>query len=171
MCYERLFGRYIRLLDFGIGSVVLWSHQAAFGGGDTAGHKGGVIGLWVEVLLLDYLFDSVFAVVGVVDGEIVNISEFVGLDTQDFGKHRVESAHPDVLGFGADKRLDTVFHLLGRLVGKCKCQNIKGIHPLVDQVGDAVGQSAGLARACAGNNHHRSVDNFGSTALFVVQFV
>ena len=59
---------------------------------------------------------------------------------------------------GPDQRRDPLAHLVGRLVGEGDGQDAHGVDAvLADQVGDAVGQDPGLARAGPGHDQQRTV--------------
>ena len=58
----------------------------------------------------------------------------------------------------AEQLLDTLGHLACRLVGEGDRHDVPGAHPpLADQVGDAVGDDPGLARAGSGQDEERSL--------------
>ena len=68
---------------------------------------------------------------------------------------KVPSHRP--LACGAQQPLDPGLHLAGGLVGEGDRQDAVGTHAQgVDQVGDAVGEDAGLARAGAGQHQRRA---------------
>ena len=62
-------------------------------------------------------------------------------------------------------------HFLGRIPGVGDGENfVRPGVPFAHQVGDALGEDGGLARARAGNDQHRPVDVFDGFALAFVRF-
>ena len=89
----------------------------------------------------------------VVDAEASWIAEQVGVRAQDSHARGVEGADPHVLGRAADKVGDALFHLASGLVGEGDCEDALRMHALtVDEMGNAMGEHARLARACS--RHH-----------------
>jgi len=84
----------------------------------------------------------------------VRVANVVGLCAQQAGEYRVEGAHPQVSGIASHHRLHPMPHFLGGLVGEGERHDVERIHVMgPDQVGDAVGEHAGLARAGTGDEH------------------
>ena len=103
-------------------------------------------------------FQQVLAVGGLVDGERLRETDAVGVLAQDARKDRVERAH----AYAAARRaphhlLDAGAHLLGGLVGKGQGQNVVRLHPLLQHVGYARGEHAGLARARSRYDERRRI--------------
>ena len=72
----------------------------------------------------------------------------------------------------ADQFFDALAHFRGSLVGEGHRQDGFRHHALVlDQIGDAVGDDAGLAAARAGEDQHRAFSGFDGFALLRVQLV
>src|SRR5690606_3920128 len=65
-------------------------------------------------------------------------------------------AAPEASRFDAGELLHAVEHLLGGLVGEGEQEDFLRAHTLAEQVGDAVGEGAGLARAGAGEHEQRA---------------
>ena len=96
---------------------------------------------------------------GVVDRERrrVAAAEPLDLGAQDPHARRVERRDPHRLGPAADERGDPLLHLARGLVGEGDRQDLAGLHvALGQQVGDAVGEHPGLARAGAGDDQQRA---------------
>ena len=71
---------------------------------------------------------------------------------------------------GAEQRLDARPHLLGRLVGERDREHFVRLGVAVaDEVGDAAGDDARLARARAGEDQQRPVDVQDGFALFGIE--
>ncbi len=72
----------------------------------------------------------------------------------------------------AEEFVDALGHLVGGLVGEGDGEDGVGRDAaLLDEIGDAVGDDAGLAGAGAGEDEHRAVDGFDGFALLRIQFV
>ena len=141
-----------------VGGVRRGGDEAVFGERDARKHLVGLILVVGEVhLLADGLYE-VLAVRGLVDGEALRIAYAVGVLAQNARKDRVERAH----AYAAARRaphhlLDAGAHLLGGLVGKGQGQNVVRLHPLLQHVGYARGEHAGLARARSRYDERRRI--------------
>ena len=90
----------------------------------------------------------------VINAERPRVAEQIGVCTQDSHARSVERADPHVLCCRADKIADPLFHLAGSLVGKRDGQDALRMHAFaIDEMRDAMGEHAGLARA--GTCHHK----------------
>ena len=73
--------------------------------------------------------------------------------SQDTREHGVECAHPHIPGCIADKRIDTLAHLIGSLICEGDRQDIGRIDPAhTDQVRDTVSNHARLSRTGSGED-------------------
>ena len=122
---------------------------------DQAVHAAGREALGVEVEVADHVPGQPHGVGLVVDRELAGVAEAVGVGAQHPHARRVERAHPHRAGDRSDERGDALAHLVGGLVGERDGEDPRGVHALVDEVGDAVGQDPGLARAGAGDDEQR----------------
>jgi len=78
----------------------------------------------------------------------------------------MESQHPHAARAAAQQQLDALAHLLGRLVReRDREQLVRPRLAAVDQVGDPVGEHAGLATAGAGEDQQRAVNVRDGLAL------
>ena len=74
------------------------------------------------------------------------VAQLVGVPAEDPDAGRVERRHPHLLGHRADQRLDPLAHLVGRLVGEGDGEDLERRDALLaDEIGDPVGEHAGLA--------------------------
>ena len=99
----------------------------------------------VEVLIESQFFhqrgQQLLAVLCIVDGETLWITESCSFGPEDAREHRVESAHPEVAGLCQTHELaNAFFHFPRRLVGEGECEDLKRIHSCAKQMSDAVGQ-------------------------------
>ena len=71
---------------------------------------------------------------------------------------------------GAEQRLDARPHLFGRLVGERDREDFVRLRVAVaDEIGDAAGDDAGLARPGAGEDQQRPLDMKNRFALFGIE--
>ncbi len=100
----------------------------------------------------DARLDEVLRIVPIEDGEIAPVSQRFGVGAQDARADGMEGAAPERHQLLAEQIGDTAHHLAGRLVGECEQKDPVCGNPLFQQEGDAVRQSACLARTGAGND-------------------
>ena len=104
--------------------------------------------LGVQVELFNDEAQQALRVGRIVDGEGGLQTQGGGLTAQHAHAEAVEGRNPHVLGARADKRLNTFTHFGGSLVGEGDGENLAGGRAVgCEQVGDAVGEHAGLAGA------------------------
>ena len=127
--------------------------------------------LRVEAQVTDDVAGEALGVGGVVDAEVARVAERLGLGPQDAHAGGVERAHPHRLDDRPDQRLDAVAHLLGGLVGERDRQDRRRRRAVVDEVGDAVGEHPGLARAGAGDHQQRAAAVHDGVELIGVECV
>jgi hypothetical protein len=112
-----------------------------------------------EVLdLAQRLADDAELIGGVVDREAAVVAERAALAAQDVEAQGVEGAHGQ-LGGGraiAEQVADALAHLLGGLVGEGQGGDGLGADAEIEEVSDAIGDDAGLARASAGQDQERA---------------
>ena len=107
--------------------------------------------------------DQAVAVVLIVNGEVALQAEPVGVLPQQAGPEAVEGADPDpAVGH---EGLDPLPHLAGGLVGEGDGQDVVRLDALLQQVGDAAGDDAGLAAAGPGQDEQRSFEVRDGLAL------
>ena len=156
--------------DVGVGRIILRADEVVLGSGNAAVDGVGLVELVVQAESLDDILDDAPAVLGVVDGEVGRVIDPVRFDAQDAGKDGVEGAHPDVARLGLAHNLaDAPLHLARGLVGEGEGENGERVDPLVDQVGDAVGEHTGLSGPRAGHHHHGALNVSCRRPLGVVQ--
>ena len=92
---------------------------------------------------------------------------------QDPDAGRVERQDPHPPGDRTPEELPDPFrHLPGGLVREGDRQDLAGRHPaFADQIGDPVGQGAGLSGACPGDDQHRTLGSKDRLSLDVVEAV
>ena len=94
------------------------------------------------------------------------------MPAQDPDTERMEGRDPDAFGAEADHFVDTLPHLSRSLVGKGDGQNVPGADlAFLHQVGDPVGDDAGLAAAGSGQYQNRPLCLKDSLLLFPVQCI
>ncbi len=103
-----------------------------------------------------HCFDEPQLVGGVVDREVRAVAEPLRLAAQDAAAGGVERHHPRRAGRRPDEILDPLAHLGGRLVRERDREDLGRLHAdRGEQMRDAAGEHAGLARARAGDHEHR----------------
>ena len=141
-------------------------------GEDVEQRAGAGVGLVLEeqlVLGLDGLLEEGLGLVGVEDGEILRQPDRLAVDPERAVAERVERAAPEPGRLDAGEVLHAVQHFLGGLVGEGEEEDLAGLHALGEQVGDAVGEGAGLAGAGAGEDEQRSGGGGDGVELLVVE--
>ena len=100
--------------------------------------------------------DQILRIVAIEDGEIPAITEQVGVRSQNPRPDGMERATPKRRQFLSQQIPDPAHHFAGRFVGERQQQDAVGGDALFEQVRDAIGQRAGLARAGAGDDEGRA---------------
>lgn len=107
---------------------------------------------------------------GVVDRERRGEAERLGLAAQDAHAGAVEGGHPHGVGARPDQLLDALLHLARGLVGEGDGEDRARVDVAgAEQVGDAVGEHAGLAGAGAGDDEQRPAVVLDGGALLLVE--
>ena len=112
--------------------------------------------LRVEAEVADDVAGEAVGVGGVVDRELAGVAERVAVGAQDAHARRVERRHPHRPDDGSDERPDALAHLGRGLVGERDGEDLRRVDALVDEVGDAVREHAGLAGAGTGDDEQRA---------------
>jgi len=110
-------------------------------------------------------------IVVVVDGEIAGKSDGLRFAAQQPRAKGMKGRDPNVeraAAARAQEFADSFLHHAGGLVGERDGKNRAGWHALLDQMRDAIGDHARLARACAREDEQRS---FGCKHGFALAFV
>ena len=133
--------------------VLLGADSVVLGGRDGAVHRARRELLGIETEVADDVSGEAVGVGLVVDRERRREPHLPGIAAQDAYARRVERGHPHLLGDRTDQLGHPALHLVGGLVGEGDGQDLERRDTLVlDEVGDAVGEHAGLARARAGHD-------------------
>src|SRR6185295_15514767 len=119
----------------------------------------------VHAALLHRPLDDGELVAHVGDGEALGEAEAADLLAEHLRAERVEGADEDALRPGAGEVHHPLLHLRGGLVGEGDGEDGLGGDLLVQQVGDAVGDDAGLAGAGAREHQHRALRGGDGLAL------
>ena len=126
--------------------------------------------LRVALEILQALLGQPHLVGRVVDREVRLVAETRRLPAQDPAAGGVEGEDPDRARDAAEQVLEPLAHLPRRLVRERDRQDLVRLHAAGgDQVRDAVGQHARLARARAGDHEQRPLGGEDRLALGVVQ--
>ncbi len=126
-------------------------------------------GSW-QVQVAEHLPHQADLVVLVVDREPWVDADRASVAPEDACAERVECAHRDVAPVLADQPEDALAHLRGGLVREGHREDVPRLHaPDADQVRDAVGQDARLARSGTGQDQERAVARGDGTSLLGVE--
>ena len=146
-------GLLVRVIARHAGCVRFGADQLVLQRGDTVAHGFGGELLGVQVELFNDEAQQALRVGRIVDGEGGLQTQGGGLTAQHAHAEAVESRNPHVLGARANQCLNTFTHFGGSLVGEGDGENLAGGRAVgCEQVGDAVGEHAGLAGAGARDN-------------------
>ena len=126
--------------------------------------------LRVALELLEAALDEPDLVGLVVDREVRAVAEPLRLAPQDPAARRVERHHPGGARGRADEVPDALAHLPRRLVRERDREDLGRLDAdRAEQVRDAAGEDAGLARAGAGDDEHRAFGVEDGLALRRIQ--
>ena len=126
--------------------------------------------LIVQLHLLNALFNDLQLVIRIQDRIGLGIAEELRMAAEDTREHRVKSTDPHIPGSIADQAVDTLTHLVGRLICKGDGQNTGRIDTSrPDQVSDTERDHARLPRAGAGQNQERAFIVQYRLSLFIIQ--
>ena len=128
--------------------------------------------LVVDLQGLEDLLDGADLVGRVVDHEVARKADRGRFAAQQPGADRVEGRNPHRSGLAVEERSDTLAHFLGGLVGEGDGEDLVEVgEPAADDVGDAIGDDTGLARAGAREDQQRAFGMEDGVALFRIEFV
>ena len=151
-------------------AVALGVDELALCAGDGGEDVAGGVLLGVDVELVHGAFDERCLVGLVVDGVVLVESEEFTVPAEYPGAERMEGADGYLIAAGAHEGLGALPHLAGGLVGESEGGDAVGLDAApVDEVGDAVGDDAGLAAAGACDDEHGAADGFDGLALSGVE--
>ena len=112
---------------------------------------------------------QVLGVLAVEDREVRRDAQPLAVLAEDAVGDVVEGAAPDVAGLLLDQHLHPAEHLAGRPVGEGDQHDPAGVHAVTHEPRQAVGQGAGLAAACTGDDQHRPARRSGHGQLLAVE--
>ena len=114
--------------------------------------------------------DEILGVVAVQNGEVAMITEQIGVRAQHAAADGVEGATPQPERLLADEVGNAPHHFRGRLVGKGEQEDLVRRNALFEQVGDAIGERAGLAGAGTGDDQGRAGQSGDRRELLRIEF-
>jgi hypothetical protein len=160
------------LREVALDGVVEGELGVAGEGEDAEERAGARVGLLLEEGLvdgLDGLLEEGLGLVGVEDGEVLGQADGVAEHAEGAVADGVEGAAPEALRLDAGEVVDAVEHLLGGLVGEGEQEDLARLDALGEEVGHAVGERAGLARAGAGEDEQGARRGGHGGELLVVE--
>lgn len=132
---------------------------------------GVVFGLYeFRIDLLDGVFEEGFGFAFINDGVVAFDPDLFSVHAEDALGDTVKGAAPELAAGNAGQVLDPLKHFTGGFVGEGEEEDFSGLHALMQEVGDAVGQGAGLARSGAGENKIGTGLGSHSGVLLVIEF-
>ena len=146
----------------GVGADGRGAEALVLGARDGAQDAAGGVGAGVDAELDERALDDGQLVGVVVDDEAAGHADGLAVAAQDLGADGVEgaqrhAARAEVVGAAGQQRLDAGAHLAGGLIGEGDGEDAPGRHAgLADEVGDAVGDDARLARPRPGQDEQRA---------------
>ncbi len=150
--------------------VGLGVHERVLGVGDPRLHGPRRVALRVHLQLVEAALHHAPGVGLVVDREALRVAEPLGLQAKQAGAGGVEGHHPHPPLDPADQAGDPFAHLLRRLVGEGDREDlVRARLAGREQPGDAVGEHAGLARPCPGEDQQRPLAVGDGVSLGAVQ--
>jgi hypothetical protein len=140
--------------------------ELILGGGDLRVDAARREALRVALELLEALLREAHLVGLIVDGEVRAVAEPLRLAPQDPAAGGMEGEDPDRARDRAEQVLEPLAHLACGLVRERDREDLVRLHAAgVDQVRDAVGEDAGLARARPGHDEQRAFGGQDRLAL------
>ena len=157
------------VLRYGVGERQLRVAREGEHAEERAGARVGLV-LEEELVARFYrLLEERLGLVGVEDGEILRELDGLAVHAQGAVAEGVEGAAPEARGLDAGEVVHPVEHFLGGLVGEGEKEDLARLDALGQEVGDAVGQRARLARAGAGEHQQRAGRGRDRGELLVVE--
>jgi len=159
-----------RLMPVGGRAVGCGGDQLVLGPRDGALDRGGAVELAIQVELFEDAGDQALLVVLVIDHKAVADPQVRGLAAQDARAGGVKGANGQLGCAFADQAVKARDHLLRGLVGEGDGEDVEGLNAAhADQIGDAVGEHASLARSWPGQDQHRAFDGLHGLGLGGIQ--
>ena len=122
----------ISLYQFRVLEIGLYGDQTVLVGGDPILYLLVLIDILVQPHFLDDGGDQALGILGVIDGKIAGVAQFVSVKSEQTCKNGMKGSHPQILGLGSAHQVgDPFLHLPGGLVGEGEGENVKGIHILL----------------------------------------
>ena len=163
---HRTLGPLVILHQFAVGTIHSRGDEIVLGIAYLRLDAIGLVGLVIKPHLLDDAFDQAARVALVIDGEILLETESCGFTAQYPAEQTVESAHPQATRqTWTHKIAYSALHFCCRLLGKSKCNDLVGIVPVLQQIGDLHRENASLARSSTGYNKLRAIAIYDGLSL------
>ena len=160
----------IGLCEGGVGKVGLPCHQIVLHHRYAREHLLGLVGLVVEIELLQAGLYGAHGVGGVVYGEVPGIAEAAGIVAQEPDEDGMEGAHDQPAGPGLSYHKGyPLLHLGGGLLGEGQGQYLRGLRSLGKEIGYAARQDPRLAGTGSSHYEHRAFRAAHGAFLLVVQ--
>ena len=162
------------LIPIGLDGELGRAQELVFGPGDGAEDGAGLVAFVIQVQVSKRLFDDLELIVGVEDDVAGIEANLLGLHPQEPGANAVEGADAESMQtcICAQQLAGTLLHHVRGFVGEGDCEDaVRGDAHGVYEVGDAVSQDSGLARAGPGQHEHGAVHRGHGLALRRIEVV
>ena len=140
------------------------------GCGDSGKDRPLPVHLRIHGQVLDHLLHKGPLVVRVIYGKVPAIAQALDVPPQDPDAHGMKGGDEHICPRSPQHGVHTFPHLSGRLVGEGDGQDLPGHDPLIDQVGDPVGQDPGLSGAGSRQHQKGPLRMLHGLPLSVIQF-
>ena len=132
--------------------------------------------MFPQTQFLDASFHQPRLIVGVINGEIAAVTQVVNVPPQHADTKRMERGHmraaAEIVPARAQQLGYALLHLCGGLVGEGHGQDALRRNPFnLNEMGNPIGDDAGLAAACPGQNKQRPLGLFHRGALLFIELV
>ncbi len=130
------------------------------------------VGLVLEeglVASIDGVAEDALGFLGIENGERAREADGLAVHAERAMADAVKCAAPEATRLEPGELVDAMEHFLRGLVGEREEENFTGADALGEEVGDAVGERAGLAGAGAGEDEERAGLGGDGVELFVVE--
>ena len=128
-------------------------HLSVLGVGNGGQEPRKRIEFFVQVQFFQGFLQHILAVGGIIDGKRSGVSgQCIDIPAEQLVAESVESVQPHILCGRPHQGIHPLTHFLGRLVGEGDGQDVPGLDPFFQEIGDFGGQGLGLAAAGPGQN-------------------
>jgi hypothetical protein len=126
--------------------------------------------LWIDSRACHHGGDQILLIFAVHNRETRGVTERAPMAPQHPIADGMKGAAPNPGCVDRQQIRNTIEHLPRGFVGKGKQQNVARVHPVLEQIGDAIGQGARFSRSRARNHQQRTRWRRHRRQLLLIQF-